>query len=138
MTPDDARPSDLEIKGEMLETLMKEWRSPKGARKKKRRKRKSGFKPDFVKLPMAWVKRLRAANVGAATYQLAIQILIENFKLDQMAVKEIVLSAGVTGLSPWARQRAINNLVKLKLIKVKRRRGAAARVTDLFALGAAR
>jgi hypothetical protein len=49
-----------------------------------------------------------------------------------MAVKEIVLSEQVTGLSKDARMRAINNLVRLNLIKVKRGRGKAVRVVDLY------
>jgi len=49
-----------------------------------------------------------------------------------MAVKEVVLSAHVTGLSKQARIRAINNLVRLKLIKVKWGKGKAVRVIDLY------
>jgi len=39
-----------------------------------------------------------------------------------MAVKEIILSEGVTGMSPTVRRKAISNLVRLNLIKVKRER----------------
>jgi hypothetical protein len=49
-----------------------------------------------------------------------------------MAVSEIVLSKRVAGLSRDARRRAINNLVKLRLIKVKRAAGRTVRVVDLF------
>jgi hypothetical protein len=58
--------------------------------------------------------------------------LVESFKLEQMAVKGIVLSAEVTGLSQGTRKRAINNLVRLNLIKVKRGKGKAVRVVDLY------
>jgi len=58
--------------------------------------------------------------------------LVESYKLEQMAVKEVVLSAHVTGLSKQARIRAINNLVRLKLIKVKWGKGKAVRVIDLY------
>jgi DNA-binding GntR family transcriptional regulator len=49
-----------------------------------------------------------------------------------MAVKEIVLSEQVTGLSRHIRQRAINNLVKRGLIRVRRGKGKAVRVVDLY------
>jgi DNA-binding FadR family transcriptional regulator len=98
----------------------------------RRRKRKSSFQVKWVKLPVRWVERLRAASAGPATYQLAHAILVENFKLEQMAVKEIVLSERVTGLSPGGRREAIKNLVRLNLIKIKRGKGKAVRVVDLY------
>jgi hypothetical protein len=71
--------------------------------------------------------------VRSATYQLAHAILIENYKLEQMAVKEIVLSRGVTGLRRRQRERAVANLVRLKLIRVRQSRpGVAARVVKLL------
>jgi hypothetical protein len=134
MTTDDARPADLAIEGEMLETLMKEWQkapSPKGAPKKRRNKRKRGFEIEWVKFTARMRKRLRGAS--SATYDLAIAILFEAFKLEQMAVKEIVLSKATTGLSKDARRRAINNLVRLGVIKVRRKGGSTApRVIKLF------
>jgi len=72
--------------------------------------------------------------VGSATYDLAIIILIESFRLDQMAVKEIVLSKIVTGQLRRMRQRAVGNLVRLGLIKVKRVKGKAVRVSQLYYL----
>jgi hypothetical protein len=83
---------------------------------------------------MAWIKRLHAASVAVSTYKLAHIVLIEKFKLDQMAIKEIVLSREVTGLKPDIRRRAIANPVRLKLIRVRRRSTAATRVVDLFFL----
>jgi len=65
---------------------------------------------------------------------LAIAILTENFRRDQMAVKEIVLSQQVTGLSRRRRQRAINTLVRLKLIRIRRAIGKAVRVSELYYL----
>jgi hypothetical protein len=97
-------------------------------------KRKSGFEPQFIQLPVVWIKRLHAASVTVSTYKLAHVILVEKFKLDQMAIKEIVLSREVTGLKPDIRRRAIANLVRLKLIRVRRRSTAATRVIDLFLL----
>jgi DNA-binding FadR family transcriptional regulator len=70
--------------------------------------------------------------VSGTTYALAIAILIENFKRDQMAVKEIVLSRQVTGLSRQSQRNAIKSLVKLHLIKVRRGIGKAVRVSELY------
>ena len=72
--------------------------------------------------------------MGSATYDLAIIILIESFRLDQMAVKEIVLSKIVTGQLRRMRQRAVGNLVRLGLIKVTRAKGKAVRVSQLYYL----
>jgi hypothetical protein len=78
--------------------------------------------------------RLLKADVSGATYALAIAILAENFKRDQMAVKEIILSQQVTGLSRRKRQRAINVLVRLKLLRIKKAVGKAVRVSELYYL----
>jgi hypothetical protein len=40
----------------------------------------------------------------------------------------------VTGLSSGARRKAINTLVRLKLIRIKRAVGKAVRVTELYYL----
>jgi hypothetical protein len=101
---------------------------------KKQRPRKSGFKVRFALFPLSWAVRLRKAGVSGATYALAIAILIENFKRDQMAVKEIVLSRQVTGLSRHSQRRAVKNLVKLHLIKVRWGIGKAIRVMELYYL----
>src|SRR5215472_12168062 len=123
----------MAITGEVVEALMKSMTQGQSRKRMpKVRKRKSAFKVEWVRFPFRWRKRLREANAGGASYHLALTILIENFKLDQMAVKEIVLSAHVTGLSWGARKKAIDNLVRLKLIKVKREKGKAVRVVDLY------
>ena len=101
-------------------------------RSKAKTRRKSGFEFQWVKLPLRWIRILHQAAVSASTYDLAHTILVESFKLEQMAVKEIVLSEQVTGLSRRIRQRAISNLVRLRLIKVKRGKGKAVRVVDLY------
>jgi hypothetical protein len=85
---------------------------------------------------MKWVNRLRTANVNVSTYRLAFAILAEKFRLDQSAeAREIVLSREVTGLDRKARGRAIGNLVKLKLIRIRRLSPKTApRIADLFSL----
>jgi hypothetical protein len=100
----------------------------------KKHNRKSGFEIEWVRVPARWLDRLLAADVGAPTLKLALIILRENFKLDQMAVKEVVLSREVTGMKPDVRRRAIDSLVKLKLVRVRRRPRTAARVIDLYGL----
>jgi hypothetical protein len=96
------------------------------------RKRKSGFKVNWVKFPARWANRLCAAGVPGTTWRLAIAILFEGYKFDQMAIREIVLSKEVTGLARRDRNRAINDLVRLRMIRVKRRAGTLTRVTGVF------
>src|SRR5262245_43492075 len=121
--------SDFLIQGRELQALMKKMRTQ---RSKTKNRKKSEFKVEWVKLPLRWVRILHQVAVSGSTYSLAHTILVESFKLDQMAVKEIVLSAQVTGLSKHARMQAINNLVRLRLVKVKRGKGKAVRVVDLY------
>jgi hypothetical protein len=83
-------------------------------------------------LSMRWIAKLRAARASSATYQLAHVILVESFKFQQMAVKEIVLSKETTGLAKDARWRATRNLIKLGLIGVRKQEGMAVRVVDLY------
>jgi len=131
-----AKASDLAIDGEMLEALMKDYytQQKRTTTRTSKRRRRSKFKIRFVLFPLSWAARLQKAGVGSATYALAIAILTESFKRDQMAVKEIVLSKQVTGLSSGARRKAINTLVRLKLIRIKRAVGKAVRVTELYYL----
>src|SRR6516164_7045070 len=122
------RTSDFVIQGKELRALMKKM----GTRRSVKTQQKSGFKIQWIKLPLRWIKVLREVGVGRGTYDLALTILVENFKLEQMVVKEIVLSAEVTGLSRGGRREAVNNLGRLNLIKIKRGRGKAVRVVDLY------
>jgi hypothetical protein len=65
------------------------------------------------------------------TYRLAFIILFEAFKSD-VTGREIVLTATVSRMPRNTRVRAMNELVKLKLIKISRERvNQAARVTCL-------
>src|SRR6516162_5979079 len=102
--------SDFAIRGKELQALMRKMRAQQS---KAKTRKKSRFEIQWVKLPFRWIRILHEAAVSASTHDLAHTILAESFKLEQMAVKEIILSAGVTGLSPHARERAINNLVRL-------------------------
>jgi hypothetical protein len=121
--------SDFIIQGKEVRALVKKMGAQ---RSKTKTRKKSGFEVRWVKLPFRWVRILHEAAVSASTHDLAHTILVESYKLEQMAVKEVVLSAHVTGLSKHARMQAINNLVRLRLIKVKRGKGKAVRVIDLY------
>jgi len=82
----------------------------------------------FVQLPMPWVETLRHSS--GATYELSITILAEEFKQRQID-GEIVLTAKTTGMSHTTRYRAIDELVKLGLIRVRREGRHAIRVIEL-------
>jgi hypothetical protein len=95
----------------------------------KRRKRKRRFKPHWVKLPARWVEVLRQSK-SVGTYRLALTILIEAFTREQIG-GEIVLSVEATGMSSSTRARAVGELVKLGLIKVRQDGNQAVRVIDM-------
>ena len=121
--------SDFLIQGRELRALMKRMEA---RRSKMKTRKKAGFEFRWVRLPLRWIRILHQAAVSASTYDLALTILVESFKREQMAVKEIILSEGVTGMSPTVRRKAISNLVRLNLIKVKRGKGKAVKVVDLY------
>jgi hypothetical protein len=99
----------------------------------KRRKRRSGFEVQYVRVPTRALERLHKVGASRHVYRLAYVILREAFKLEQMAIKEIVLSQRVTEMPPKALTQAIATLVKLRMIRVKRTTwNAAARVIDVL------
>jgi hypothetical protein len=95
-----------------------------------KKKRKPGFKAKWTKLPRRWAEALRRSN-RVSTHQLAHTILFEAFKREQIG-GEIVLSSEVTGMARMTRKRAMDELVKLKLIKVSKHGQQAARVVDII------
>lgn len=107
---------------EVLERLR-----PAGA--KKNGKSRQRFKPQWVKFPARWVEALRRSK-SASTYQLALTVLLEAFKREQLG-GEIVLSMKTTGMPRSTRARAVKELVKLGLITVKRDGRQAVRVINL-------
>lgn len=102
------------------------------AKKKKRNKeqRKSGFKVQWVKFPWRWAKALQQTK-NASTYRLAIVILFEAFKRDQIG-GEIVLSGSMTGMHRNSRRRATEELVRLKLIEIEQYGNGAIRVSNII------
>jgi hypothetical protein len=94
---------------------------------KKRRKR---FETRWVRLSLRWVKALRRSE-SIGTYKLAHTILFEAFKREQVG-GEVVLSMEVTKLPASTRKRAIEELVKLGLIRVRRNGSQAVRVVHIY------
>jgi hypothetical protein len=98
------------------------------SRTKKGNKRQQ-FKPGWVKFPVQWIEALRHCK-SASAYRLALIIHLEAFKRSQTG-GEIVLSMQTTGIPRSTRARAVSELVKLGLIKVKQEGKQAVRVTKL-------
>ena len=97
---------------------------------KKNRNKQSAFKLRWVKLPMRWIKALRRST-SANTYCLAHIILIEAFRREQVG-GEIVLSTAITAMPLSTKARAVDELVKLGLIKVRRNGRQAVRVISIY------
>jgi hypothetical protein len=87
------------------------------AKKERRKSRQPAFEPRWVKLPLRWIKALRRSR-SASTYQLALTILVEAFKKEQIG-REIVLSTEVTGMPSSSRTRAVAELIELGMIRIK-------------------
>ena len=79
---------------------------------------------------MRWVETL-CQSKHASTYRLAHVILVEAFKQEQTG-REIVLSTETTKMHRSTRTKAVNELVKLGLIKVRRDGHQAVRVINLY------
>ena len=90
------------------------------------------FRVKWVKLPQQWIEVLQQSE-SASTYRLAHIILFEAFKRKHLG-GEIVLSAEVTRMPSATRVRAIGELVKLGLIKIRRNGKQAIRVIEILYL----
>src|SRR5262245_55136969 len=109
-----------------LQIDMEMPRLPRRAAKKKKRQRAASFQVQWVKLPRRWFKALQQSK-KISTYRLALVILFEEFKREQIGGK-IVLSMEVTGMPRSTRMKAVKELEKLGLIKVNRHGRQAIRV----------
>ena len=109
--------------GKIRRIAVKEW-NPRVSPKKRKR---DPFKAQWVKLPMRWVEALRKSK-SAATCQLAMVILFEAFKCEQVG-GEIVLSATTTKMPGSTRRRAARGLVRLGLITTEQNGKGALRVS---------
>jgi hypothetical protein len=73
----------------------------------------------FVKVPWTWIERL-ANTRRAATFKVALYVLHKNWR---NGGKPFTLSnSTVEGVSRWQKWRALNELERLKLIIIKRRK----------------
>jgi hypothetical protein len=88
------------------------------------------FKAQWARFPLRWFEALQRSK-SASTYQLALVILFEGFKREQVG-GEIVLSMEVTKMPSTTRIRATKELVRLGLIEVSRHGRQAARVIKLY------
>jgi hypothetical protein len=95
-----------------------------------KKKRHPSFEYAWVKVPRHWVTGL-ARTRRAATYRLALAILIEAFKRKYIGGK-IVLSTKATGMSRTTRMRATAELVEFGLIEVKARERKTVEVTNII------
>jgi hypothetical protein len=93
-------------------------------------KKKRHFEYAWIKVPRHWVTGL-ARTKSAATYQLALAILVEAFKRKHIGGK-VVLSTKVTGItSRHTRMRATLELVEFGLIEVKFEPRKATEITNI-------
>jgi hypothetical protein len=83
-----------------------------------------------VKLSDCWIEQLERSR-SVATYKLAHRVLREAFKQQQRG-DEVILTAAVTELPRSTRRRAMQDMVRLRLIRVEQEGNQAARVTELF------
>jgi hypothetical protein len=95
-----------------------------------RQKKRRAFKPQFAQVPIYWVEQLRKCG-SAATYQLAICILLEHHKR-QLYGDEIILSSKVTGLLRQTRSKATKQMVEARMIEIAQAGNEAVRVVKLL------
>ena len=86
-----------------------------------KRKTRKVFEPEWVKLPLPWIKVLRQCK-SMATLHLAHIILVEATKR-QYVGGEVVLSSQMTQMQRDTRRRAMKELMKLGLIELHRSSG---------------
>jgi hypothetical protein len=83
-------------------------------------KRSKGWHRFYVRVPWAWVERLRGTQ-RASTYQLALLVLYEDWKAGGQPVVLSNILAEAEGLSRRAKWRALAELEKRGLVTVERR-----------------
>ncbi len=81
----------------------------------------------FVRVPWAWVERLRAAR-RVGTYRLALVLIYENWRLGGRTIALSNVFALAEGLPARSKWRALAELESLGLIQVKRQRRYAPRI----------
>ena len=98
-------------------------RSTKSHRKK--------FQTSFVIFPAWWIDALERANAGGILYRLALALLAEAFKCEQLG-GDIVLSSTVVGMHRNSKGWAAMELQRLGLIHIERRRAKQSPVIHIL------
>jgi hypothetical protein len=86
---------------------------PAGAQKAK-------WQRKFVRVPWAWIDRLKTSNRGS-TYRLALLLIYEYWRTGSRPIRlsnAMLAGDGITRKSKW---RALRELEQLELVKVERR-----------------
>jgi hypothetical protein len=117
----------LQASSEEVEALLQAQAKKRG-RQGKQDKQKQ-FQPQWVKFPASWIKALRPCR-SLNVYRLALVIHLEAFKRSHTG-GEIVLSKETTGIPRSSRVRAVNELVKLGLVRVRKDGNHAIRIIKL-------
>jgi hypothetical protein len=93
-------------------------------------RKRTPFKAQFAMVPLRWVETLRRSK-SASTYQLALVILLEAFKLEAFKRKgsEITLSSTVTEMPRNTKMKAARELADLGLIEIKQTGNQALRIS---------
>jgi hypothetical protein len=84
----------------------------------------------FVKVPLTWLERLRVAK-HASTFKVAHYLLFEHWKRGGRPVRLSNIAMTEAGVSRWQKWRALTELERLKLIRVKRRSRKSPMITVL-------
>jgi hypothetical protein len=81
----------------------------------------------FTKVPRSWSNRLETTR-NASTYKLALRLLYQHWKTGGRPIPLANANAGMNRRSKW---RALNELERLKLVEIERRRRKSPVVTLL-------
>ena len=82
--------------------------------------RKAKWQRKFVRVPWAWVDRLKSTNRGS-TYRLALLLIYEDWRTGGRPIRlsnAMLAGDGITRKSKW---RALEELEQLELVRIERR-----------------
>ncbi len=95
--------------------------------------RNAKWQRKFIRVPWAWVDRLKITNRGS-TYRLALVLIYEYWRNGGQAIRlsnAMLAGDGITRKSKW---RALRELEQLGLIRIERHRRKSPVVTVLIGL----
>ena len=90
-------------------------------------KPRSKWRREFVRVPWEWAERLQAAK-RISSWRLAVLLLYEHWRTGGRDIALSNVLARDIGLTCRSKSRGLNELEKLDLIEVRRRRRIAPRV----------